>query len=508
MKAAIYARQSIDQAEGIDGQVKRCRALITAKGWIEADLFLDNATSASKTRGEGTAWARMLESANRGAFDVVVAVDLDRLLRNTRDLTTLIDSGARVLTVDGEIDLTTADGEFRATMLAGIARFEVRRKSERQKRATERKAAAGTYDNGSRPFGYALDDRKKLHPVEAPLIQAAYRTILDGGSIYSIIIEWREKGVPTMRPRKGDGDTEAIGDRAPTWSHASIRALLLRERNAGRVVHRGKLLPGVRGGWEPLVSEEEFDAARAILTAGDRRKNAGAKPRHLLGGLIACATCGGMLRSNTQKDMRRADPKTLTFYRCSGLAERPAGGQAHASIRADIAEAEISKHVFGALVDRFGGGLEADAIPPEITGLLAERAELTAERERWTLALGIQGVSVGAITKELGRIGARLEVVAAAVDEASRDRARRAAVALAAEFIATVWDDVPDEDMLASQSAVMGRFEEHWQGLSLAEKRELIRGTLTVTAAPMVAVRAGTAERLSIRYNHRIKEQA
>lgn len=131
-RVAIYARQSEDVAEGIERQLSRCRALIQARGYDLVREYLDNDTSAAKRRGAGTAWATMLADLAGGSAEVVVAVDLDRLLRDTRDLIAIMDTGARVLTVDGEIDLTTADGEFRATMLAGIARFEIRRKSERQ----------------------------------------------------------------------------------------------------------------------------------------------------------------------------------------------------------------------------------------------------------------------------------------------------------------------------------------------------------------------------------------
>lgn len=79
----------------------------------------------------------MLSHVGSGKFDVIVARDLDRLLRTLQDLVKLIDLGAKVATVDGEINLTTADGEFRATMLAAVARFEIRRKSERAIGANE-----------------------------------------------------------------------------------------------------------------------------------------------------------------------------------------------------------------------------------------------------------------------------------------------------------------------------------------------------------------------------------
>src|SRR5699024_1070569 len=117
--------------------------LIQARGWELVTEYTDNSVSASKARGKGTGWARMLDAAKRGEFDVIVAVDLDRLLRQTKDLVTLIETGAKVVTVDGEIDLSTADGELRATVMTGIARFEVRRKAERTKRANQQRRESG-----------------------------------------------------------------------------------------------------------------------------------------------------------------------------------------------------------------------------------------------------------------------------------------------------------------------------------------------------------------------------
>lgn len=137
--AALYLRQSKGDDEGIDRQRERTTALASARGWDVAEIYVDNDVSESKSRSTANAWGRMLQAADR--IDVVVAVDLDRIARSTRDLNTLIDHGLALVTVDGEIDLSTADGEFRATMLASIARFEVRRKGERQRRASDQHAA-------------------------------------------------------------------------------------------------------------------------------------------------------------------------------------------------------------------------------------------------------------------------------------------------------------------------------------------------------------------------------
>jgi len=107
---AIYARQSMDRATGIDRQLTRCRALAVSRGWEVMAEFEDNAVSAFKSRGAGTAWSRLLASS----AEVIVSVNLDRLLRGQADLLTIIAAGKTVATVEGDLDLTTADGRFRA----------------------------------------------------------------------------------------------------------------------------------------------------------------------------------------------------------------------------------------------------------------------------------------------------------------------------------------------------------------------------------------------------------
>ena len=105
------------------------------RGWDLANTLKDNDASATKARGALTAWSRMLTEIEIGRIDIVVSLDMDRLLRTIRDLISLPAIGVQVLNLDGQIDLTPADGQFRATILTSIAEFEGRRKSERQRRA-------------------------------------------------------------------------------------------------------------------------------------------------------------------------------------------------------------------------------------------------------------------------------------------------------------------------------------------------------------------------------------
>jgi site-specific DNA recombinase len=262
--AALYLRQSKADDQGIERQLARTRSLAELRGWTVAGEYVDDDISASKARGSGTAWARMLEDADAGLVEVVVGVDLDRLLRSTRDLNTLIDHNLQVVTVDGEIDLSTADGEFRATMLAGLARFEVRRKGERQTRANTQRAAGGGVPKGARLTGYTTDG--ELIDDEAVAVRAMFHGFLAGETLRSLA-------------------------RDHSLSPSTVRTILVNPRYAGRRVYKAEVVG--KGSWESIVSEDEFDIVQRRLADPARRMNrTGSTARRALGtSLFRCAEC-------------------------------------------------------------------------------------------------------------------------------------------------------------------------------------------------------------------------
>lgn len=283
---AIYLRQSKASAEGIERQRERTTALATARGWTVVDEFIDDDVSASKPRGIDTGWGRMLHEASVGRLDIVVAVDLDRLLRSTRDLNTLIDAGLSAVTVDGEIDLTTADGEFRATMLAGIARFEVRRKGERQQRAAAQRAESGRFARGTRLTGYTPDG--EIVAEEAAVVREIFDRFNAGESL-TAIAAWLQAGALPTRS----------GNR---WLPTTVRRMLLNPRYCGRQTYR-RQPTGAMGTWTPIIAEVVFDTAQIILDDPRRNVRGGATTgrKYLGSGIYRCgeAGCGERVSSHT-----------------------------------------------------------------------------------------------------------------------------------------------------------------------------------------------------------------
>jgi site-specific DNA recombinase len=427
---AIYVRQSLDKQEGIDRQLARTRALATQRGWTVAQEYEDNAASASKVRGAKTAWAQMLKDAQAGKFTCVIAVDLDRLIRNQRDLLTLIDLKLAVVTVDGEIDLSTADGEFRASMMAAIARFEVQRKGERQKRANAHRVAAGRPVPGRRRFGYETDGTTPREP-EAVVVRRVFEDFTNGATLYSISRKLNEEGVPTG------------SDAKPEWAQRRIRDMLGLAAYGGQVMHQGVISEG--SGITALVPRETAETARAILADPARMVSPGNRPKHLLSNIAVCGTCGGPLIYTRG-------------YRCA----QSNGG--HVFIQKASLDRIVAEEVSWAFLMKKG-------VDEAIRALLQESADLSARRTAATELAMVPGIDMARVRKELADIDQKSTEVAQAI---SRERGTMASADLAAE-VRRMWTDTKADD--ADQAG----WYQFWATLGIERQREIVKSMFSVT---------------------------
>jgi site-specific DNA recombinase len=308
----MYLRQSIDKTGeelAIDRQRKDCLALCKARGWKVIGEYPDNDRSASNGKPRPQ-YQRMLADIRTGKVDVVVAQHQDRLHRNVMELLLFtevaIEHNLKLATASGDIDLTTDDGEFMATLGAALARKEVRRKGARQRKANEQMAENdGRPWWPARPFGYDADRdpmtgrwwtvkkdpvTKKViavntirkHPVEAKLVREAYRQFNAGSPLYAIAERWNAKGIKTPLDNK--------------WRASQVRSVLLAARNAGLREYDGKIVG--EGTWPAIVTEEVWRHAVRRL-ADPRRKSGNAPPgrKYLLSGIVRCGRCGHPLTS-------------------------------------------------------------------------------------------------------------------------------------------------------------------------------------------------------------------
>ena len=315
-RCAVYLRVSLDHTGeqlAVTRQREDALALAEAKGWTVADVYQDNSISASKRTVRRPDYDRMVSDYAAGKFDAIICYDLDRLTRQPRQLEDWIDAaeerGLKLVTLNGEADLSTDGGRMYARVKAAVAKSEVERKGARQTRALLQRAELGKMPLGVRLTGYNTDGT--VNEDEAMIVRRIFSAFAVKDSLKGIVDALNAEGVP------------ARGER---WTPSTVRTILTNPRYAGRVVYQGRAT-GKLGTWEPLIDGDVFDAVQATLNDPRRKKNReGTARKHLGAGLYRCGECGRLLQSNGGRywcksgncmirTMRPVDETVLGFVR-------------------------------------------------------------------------------------------------------------------------------------------------------------------------------------------------
>jgi len=307
-RTIIYTRVSRDdsgEGKSNERQEADCRAFAGLRSYEVVGVEKDVSVSAYSGKAR-PGWNRVLDAVRSGEVDVVLAWKVDRITRTVRELVSIIDvcrsHGVSVVTVDGDLDLSSPQGRAVATILGSISQMEVERKGERQRSANAQRRAGGKpWRSGWASFGYDRD--KQLIPQQADMIRRAADAVLDGASLKSIAREWRASGVTTPRSSKGvDG-----------WTHNGVKSILLNPVNAGINTYRGEEIG--RGEWEAILPESTLRQLQALLGNPSRRTNTrsnGRRAENLLSGIARCALCDAFVTagsSNGSQVYKCANPK-------------------------------------------------------------------------------------------------------------------------------------------------------------------------------------------------------
>src|SRR3954454_24013143 len=267
VRAGVYCRISDDRRGlglGVARQHQDCLELARRHGWQVTATFIDNDVSAysGKPRPQ---YDQLMQAVQAGAVDVVVACDQERVHRSPAELEAFIAAverpGVDVVTVRaGQWDLSTASGKLVARMLGSIARHESDHKSERVRRALQQNATAGR-SHGRVAYGWRRESapdgtvRELIVPEQAAVIRRIADALLAGESLRSITAGLNAEGVPSPSGKP--------------WAKGMVRALVLRERNAGLRGHRGEVVGD--GAWAPILDRGQWEQLRAVLSDPARR---------------------------------------------------------------------------------------------------------------------------------------------------------------------------------------------------------------------------------------------
>ena len=338
---ALYGRESFDPkgtAEQVKAQLADMRGFVGGIGGTVGHEYPENNVSAFRrvrvSLPDGTYgyrvvrpdWDAMMTALRRGEFNALCLPNIDRGMRDPRDLEDLIDLvehyGVYVVGLTGSLDLTTDEGIGSARHEVAQRNQESRNISRRMTTGNRRAALAGKHHGGAnRPFGWRKD-RVTVNKREAKHIRRELPRLLAGVSTRSIAIEWNERGIPTVTGAQ--------------WRAMTIQQIFTNPRLCGWRVYRGEVLRNsdgspVLGSWEPILTAEEHEAVVTALRAPDadtaRRRGRGKTTKRLLSPYVRCGKCSARMYGAVTVGVYE-NGETRFQYRCPPKGMGGCGGVA------------------------------------------------------------------------------------------------------------------------------------------------------------------------------------
>jgi site-specific DNA recombinase len=150
--------------------------------------------------------------------DGIIAIKLDRIARNCRDVLTLVEdilqpNNKVLVLLDLNVDTSTSMGKMVLTMMAAVAELERSQISERTQGGRKAKAEKGGYAYGAPAFGFKSVDRELvIQPDEIEVIDVIRRHHKSGKSLRKIADYLNQNGYKSKR-----------GER---WQHTSVKCVL------------------------------------------------------------------------------------------------------------------------------------------------------------------------------------------------------------------------------------------------------------------------------------------
>lgn len=376
LRAAIYARQSVSEPEGIKRQIEACSELAASRDYVVVATYQDDNVSGYKARGEGTAFDRMLTDARAGKFDVLIVRKLDRLGRSLSALEALTAAKVPTVTTDGELDLTSASGRLIANVLTAVSRNESEVKAERRVFANADRRTKGVPTSGRVPYGYRWVTTKEratrgstqayeLDGDRADDVRTIFESFLAGVALGSIARDLNTAGKRTLPSKR---NPEGVPFRPTT-----LRRILMSPYYAGllplppeggwdtydqRAITRAMC---ETGDWPAIVTPEEWEEAKARLAHPERRTSPGPSRKYLLSGLALCGVCREPIRAG-------GGEAGIHSYRCRSMA--------HFMRRGDPLDSFVERVIIARLSRPDALDLLVDRERPDVAELRAERRRL------------------------------------------------------------------------------------------------------------------------------------
>ena len=304
-RVAAYIRVSTQEQKlhgiSLDAQKAKLIAYAKANGMKIVEWYMDEGVSARKLIKKRPELQRMIQDAEKGNFERIIFIKLDRFFRSVAEYHECMKRIAPVVwtTTEEKYDLTTANGRFLINAKLAVAEMEADMASERVNLVNEYKTSTGQPLCGNVPFGFKIvkdkeSGRKKI--VKDP----DYADILD--DVIQFFLTHQSK--------------RAAGAYLYSKYHISMGY-----QNICKLLANPMLCGEYRG--NPNYCEAYIDKATFLKMQefGKRNVKTNTERSYLFSGLIICPDCGRKLAGIVHR-AKNAQGRRYLYkkYNCAGFS--------------------------------------------------------------------------------------------------------------------------------------------------------------------------------------------
>lgn len=302
-RVAAYVRVSSQEQKlhglSLDAQKMKLNEYAEKNNMRIVEWYVDEGVSGRKLIRKRPELQRMINDAEKGEFDRIIFIKLDRFFRSVAEYHECMKriEPVKWSTTEEQYDLTTANGRMLVNMKLTIAELEADQTGERINIVNEYKVTTGQPLSGSVPFCYKIikgeDGRKKI--VKDPETEYIMEEVLEHFQMHQSI-------------RK-----------TVLYINEKYRVNIA-YKSISETLHNPMLCGEYRGNVhyieEPYIDRETFDRIQSMVKRNTKDNTV--ERDYIFGGLIRCPNCGTILRGTSHHNTSRYGKKYIyKMYRCS-----------------------------------------------------------------------------------------------------------------------------------------------------------------------------------------------
>lgn len=305
-RVAAYIRVSTTEQKlhglSLDAQRMKLQEYADNNGLKIVEWYVDEGVSGRKLIRKRPELQRMIHDAQKGLFDRIIFIKLDRFFRSIAEYHECMKMIDPVLwtATEEDYDLTTANGRMLVNMKLTIAELEADQTGERIDLVNEYKVQTGQPLSGSTPFCYMITTDEQTHRkkiVKDPEFEELTYDMIQ----HFLVHQNKRKLLYYINEKYG----------------TSI------EYNTMTTLLKNPLLCGEYRGnpsyiEEPYIDRKTFDKMQEIMARNVKLPNSGRV--FIFAGVLRCPECGRTLKSGTTDNNGKHGPDAYKMYRCSRYA--------------------------------------------------------------------------------------------------------------------------------------------------------------------------------------------